>query len=133
MFVDTNVLVSAVLFGGTPGVVVGAARAGVLETGVSLHVLAEFREVLTRARFGVQPEVADMLAEEIAAFCDVMPIESSDVRWGSDPDDDPVVEAARAFGATAVITGDAHLLGLNVQGLMMLTPAWAVMRWSPEQ
>ncbi|MGB4592922.1 MAG: putative toxin-antitoxin system toxin component, PIN family [Coriobacteriia bacterium] len=130
VFIDTNVLVSAVLFGGPPAAVVDAARTGALHAAVSLHVLGEFRDVLARPRFGVEPEVADMLAEEIASFCEVMPIERSQARWGPDPDDDPVIEAALMFRATAIVTGDAHLLGVRVSGLVTLTPAPAVERWS---
>lgn len=40
--IDTNVLVSALLFGGIPGQVVNAARDGRVDGIVSLHILAEF-------------------------------------------------------------------------------------------
>lgn len=126
VFIDTNVLVSAILFGGTPGQVVDAARDGQVAGIVSLHVLAETRDVLTRPRFGFERETADIFAEEIAAFCEIVPLERADSRWSSDPDDDPVVEAALFARADAVVTGDAELLALRVRGLRFLTPADAL-------
>lgn len=121
--IDTNVLVSAVLFGGVPGQIVDAARAGEFQGIVSLHILGEFREVLTRARFAVDAHVADALAEEIAGFCEVSPIERAGTAWAADPDDDPVVEAAITAGAQIVVTGDSHLLALTLPDVRFLTPA----------
>ena len=73
-FLDTNVLVSAVLFGGVPGRLVDAVRDRRAEGVVSLHVLAEFVDVLTRPRFGVDEATAVALAEEIASFAEVVPL-----------------------------------------------------------
>lgn len=123
VLIDTNVLVSAVLFGGVPGIIVDAARTGSVTGAVSLHILGEFRDVLTRPRFGVEQGVADALAEEIASFCDVLAVECATRRWSADVDDDPVVEAAIVGNADVVVTGDAHLLALEVRGIRFTTPA----------
>lgn len=123
VLIDTNVLVSAVLFGGVPGAIVDAARTGSVTGVVSLHILGEFRDVLTRPRFGVKPGVADALAEEIASFCEVVAVECAVGTWSADADDDPVVEAAIAADADVVVTGDAHLLALEVRGIRFTTPA----------
>lgn len=126
VLLDTNVLISAVLFGGVPERVVDAARRGAIRGVVSLHILGEFRDVLTRPRIGVDLDTADALAEEIAAFCSVQPVERAVTAWSSDPDDDPVVEAALAAGAQFVVTGDAHLLCMGIPGIRFITPAEAV-------
>jgi putative PIN family toxin of toxin-antitoxin system len=120
---DTNVLVSAIVFGGLPGRVVDAARDGTMTGIVSLHTLNELRIVLTRPRFGVEADLADVLAEEILQFCEVAPVERALGVWGPDPDDDPVIETALSVGARFVVTGDAHLLGLKVAGLRFVTPS----------
>ena len=124
-FLDTNVLVSAVLFGGTPAQLVDAARDGVAEGVVSLHVLSEFVDVLTRPRFGVDEATAVMLAEEIASFAEVVPVTVASGAWVSDIDDDPVVEAALLGRATHLVTGDARILEVLVEGIRMVTPAQA--------
>ena len=126
--IDTNVLVSAVIFGGVPGAVVDAVREGAITGVVSLHILGEFREVLTRPRFGVDAALADALAEEIVDFCEVVAVERALGSWSVDADDDPVVEAAIVGRADVVVTGDAHLLKLHVRGLRFMTPAALVER-----
>ena len=126
LFLDTNVLVSAVLFGGVPGELVDAARAGRAEAVVSLHVLSEFIEVLTRPRFGVDEPTAVALAEEIALFAQVIPLMVASGTWVSDAGDDPVIEAALAGGATHVVTGDMRIHQVDVEGLEVITPAEAL-------
>jgi putative PIN family toxin of toxin-antitoxin system len=126
LFLDTNVLVSAVLFGGVPGELVDAAREGRVEAVVSLHVLSEFIEVLTRPRFGVDESTAVALAEEIALFARVIPLLEASGARVSDADDDPVVEAAIAGGVTHVVTGDLRIHRVDVEGLEVITPAEAL-------
>jgi len=123
VLVDTNVLVSAVIFGGVPGTVVDAVREGTITGIVSLHILGEFREVLTRPRFGVDATLADALAEEIVDFCEVVAVEAASNSWSADADDDPVVEAAIVGRADVVVTGDTHLLRLDLRAVRFMTPA----------
>jgi putative PIN family toxin of toxin-antitoxin system len=121
--IDTNVLISAVLRGGVPERILKAARSGEVSGIVSLHILGELRDVLTRSRFGVDAVLVDALAEEIAEFCEVVAVERATASWSADPDDDPVVEAALQGRADVVVTGDAHLLVLEVPGVRFLRPA----------
>jgi len=123
VLIDTNVLVSAVLRGGVPGRILEAARDGSVTGVVSLHVLGEFRDVLTRPRFGVATTLADALSEEVAGFCEVVAVEHAGESWSAGPDDDPVVEAAILRRVDVVVTGDAHLLMLDVPGLRFIQPA----------
>ncbi|MDP2300637.1 MAG: putative toxin-antitoxin system toxin component, PIN family [Coriobacteriia bacterium] len=122
VLIDTNVLVSGVLFGGVPGDILDAARTGPIIGIVSLHILGEFRDVLTRPRFGVDVALADSLAEEVAGFCEVVAVERASASWSRDADDDPVVEAALIAGADVVVTGDGHLLVLELQAPRFVTP-----------
>jgi putative PIN family toxin of toxin-antitoxin system len=123
VLIDTNVLVSAVTNGGVPERVVDMARSGSVTGLVSLHILAEFREVLMRPRFSVDVTVVDALVEQIAGFCDVVAVERAIGTWSADPDDDPVVEAAIRGRANVLVTGDRHLLALTVPGLRIARPA----------
>ena len=126
LFLDTNVLVSAVVFGGVPGALVDAARGGRVETVVSLHVLSEFIEVLTRPRFGIDEPTAVALAEEIVLFAQVIPLMVASGTWVSDADDDPVIEAAIAGEATHVVTGDLRIHRVEIEGLEVITAAEAL-------
>ena len=125
LFFGTNVLVSAVLFGGVPGRLVDAVRDGRVEGIVSLHVLSEFVDVLTRPRFGIDEDTAVALAEEIASFAGVVTLMVASGSWVADTDDDPVVEAALTGGATHLVTGDARIHEVAVEGLRVVTPAEA--------
>ncbi len=114
---DTNVLVSAVLFGGEPGRVVDAVREGVFVGVTSLYILDEFRSVLVRPKFGVPPDLAEALALEIAGFTEVVAVERATTSWVDDPGDDPVVETAMRSGATHIVTGDQVLLRTSIPGV----------------
>jgi putative PIN family toxin of toxin-antitoxin system len=126
LFLDTNVLVSAVLFGGVPERLVDALRYSAADGLVSLHVLSEFVDVLTRPRFGIDEASAMALAEEIASFAEVVPVSAASGLWIADPDDDPVVEAALVGRATHLVTGDTLILAAKTRGIVVLTPAEAV-------
>lgn len=126
LFLDTNVLVSAVLFGGVPGRLVEAVRGGRADGVVSLHVLSEFVEVLTRPRFGFDEATAMVLAEEIASFTEVIPLMLASGTWVTDRDDDPVVEAALIGRATHLVTGDIRIHEAEIDGVQVVTPAEAV-------
>ncbi len=125
LFLDTNVLVSGVLFGGVPGSLLDAVRDGRAVGIVSLHVLSEFVDVLTRPRFGFDEGTAMALAEEIAAFAEVVPVSVASGSWVTDSDDDPVVEAALSGCATHLVTGDARIHAVAVTDVRVVSPTEA--------
>jgi uncharacterized protein len=121
--IDTNVLLSAVLFGGRPGEVVELARTTRIRGVTSLHILEEFRRVLTQPRFGVSTMLAEDLALEIVTFMDVVSVAPSLATWVCDKADDSVVETALQGCATFVVTGDHRLLQAVVPGISIVTVA----------
>lgn len=126
LFLDTNVLVSALVFGGVPEELLLRVQAGKAQGVVSLHVLAEFVEVLKRSKFDLGEETPVMLAEEIATYCEVFPLTTATRSWLVDQGDHAVVEAAIGAGVTALVSGDRHLLESHIPGLATLTPAEAL-------
>jgi putative PIN family toxin of toxin-antitoxin system len=129
VLLDTNVLVSAVLFGGLPRQLLDAALQGrfVLVTGVEL--LDEFEDVL-RSRFGFDRSTARLVraemdsAAELAQPRDLPPV-------SRDPDDDLVLATAQAGAAAVIVTGDKDLLVLEAhQGVPILTPRQFAERFS---
>ncbi len=49
----------------------------------------------------------------------------------ADPADDRVLEAARAFEADVIVSGDRHLLDLGAWGeIDIISPAEFIVRWS---
>ncbi len=120
---NTNVLVSGVLFDGAPATLLESARSGLLHGVTSLYILEEFQAVLRRPNFEISPSLAQTLALQIAAFNEVLPVEESTKRWWTDPADDPVIETALVGGAPYLVTGDKELLRVELPGLEVVTVA----------
>jgi putative PIN family toxin of toxin-antitoxin system len=125
---DTNVLLSAMLFGGKPAELVEAARLERIRAVTSLYILQEFQDVLLSLKFGFQRNLCEALAVELTDFMEVAPVLVARRRWTADPNDDPIVETALQAGATIVVTGDKRLLEAEVPGLSVVTVAEMVDR-----
>ncbi|MBU0715473.1 MAG: putative toxin-antitoxin system toxin component, PIN family [Verrucomicrobia bacterium] len=121
---DTNVLISAVLFGGPPRDVLELVISGAIDCSLSLPILDETREVLRRTKFGFSPEQSFQLLEELHAACDVINPTTHVQAVASDPDDNMILECALASNADVVVSGDHHLLDLIVfRGIYIVAPS----------
>ena len=122
---DTNVLVSALLFGGRLDVLIGRWKSGELIPLFSRATFAEFRRVLAYPRFGLTgPEINALIEEEILAWCEV--VETGEEIRGvcRDPGDDIFLSCAVAAGADAIVSGDRDLLDLGAfRGIPILSVA----------
>lgn len=109
---DTNVLVSAVQFGGKPKQFLDLAIDGQVELATSEAVIAETIRVL-REKFD---RTADWLAEtdrQLRVIARVVePTETINV-IDADPSDDRILECAVAAEAEVIVSGDTHLLSLG--------------------
>lgn len=129
---DTNVLVSGILFGGKPREVLRLAIAGAIAAYLSPSMLRELREVLARPKFGLPSEVAFTIVEQLKLSLkmaypqEVVPV------IAADPDDDAVIACAVAAQADFIITGDPHLLDLGTyRQIEILSPAVYLDRLAP--
>jgi putative PIN family toxin of toxin-antitoxin system len=106
------------------------ALEGRLEIGTSQTLLAEFGRVLGQ-KFGWIPDrVEEAVAQMTRIAAVVEPIEVVQV-IRADPADDRVLEAARAFDADVIVSGDRHLLGLRTWSeIDVLSPAEFIARWN---
>jgi putative PIN family toxin of toxin-antitoxin system len=120
---DTNVLLSGVLFGGRPGKLLELSRSGHIHGVTSGYILGELRRVLAHPRLGISPKLAEDLVLELTAFLEVVPLLPANRRWVIDPQDDLIVETALQGGASMICTGDRRLLEANVPGVRILTVA----------
>jgi putative PIN family toxin of toxin-antitoxin system len=95
---DTNVVASALLWGGTPERLIEAAGEGALELFTSEALLAELAGILGRAKFAAKLRRKNLSAAEIVAryrelaeTVEVAPVEEAALR---DPDDAAVLACA---------------------------------------
>ena len=128
---DTNVLISAYVFpGGKPEAVYRLALEGRLEIGTSLPLLAELGRVLSQ-KFGWTPDRVEAAVAQMTRVASVVkPVETVQAVI-ADPADDRVLEAARAFDADVIVSGDRHLLDLGTwSDVEIISPAEFIDRWS---
>lgn len=128
---DTNTVVSGLVWGGVPGQLIDSAVASTVHLIASLPLLDELQAVLFRKKFAgqfaAQETNAGTLFEGYAALVQlVVPAEIGPVIL-ADPDDDIVV--ATAVAGDAIVSGDSHLLAIGeYRGIPIITPATAVRR-----
>jgi putative PIN family toxin of toxin-antitoxin system len=121
---DTNVYISAFLFGGVPGALIGLARAGGAELVVSSAILDEIAGVLRRRVEFTDAQVAEVMRETRSLARLVTPALRLAVIREDEPDN-RILECAVAGRAHYIGSGDRrHLLPLRIyKGIPILSPA----------
>jgi putative PIN family toxin of toxin-antitoxin system len=121
--VDSNVLVSALQFGGKPMALLTLAEDGQIDLAISEAIPDETLGVL-KVKFQNTPEqLADREAYVRAITSIVAPSETVAVIQ-ADPTDDRILECAIAADAEVIVSGDRHLLALgNFRGIGIQRPA----------
>lgn len=110
--IDTNVLVSALIYDGKP-------RKLVLEllekhaVIVSREMLAELADVAGRDKFSVTDVQVERFLLSLVKMARIVPDNIPFKIVLEDPDDDVVLNSAYAGKADYVVTGDIHLLALK--------------------
>ena len=115
LVLDTNVVVSALLWGGGPRLLLQAGREKRVDLFTSTALLAELSEVLERPKFAMKIAAAalsvDQIVDRYAVLASlVQPAPTP--RVAPDPDDDVVIGTALAAQADHVVTGDRSLLSI---------------------
>ena len=126
---DTNVVMSAIFFGGAPLKIVRAAFSKTIELVATRAVLAEYREVAERLHEqypGINYRRTLAIIESKLIM--VRPASLS-VPICRDPDDDAIIACAIGGKAKIICSGDNDLLSINhTHGLEIMTPSdfWEV-------
>lgn len=117
LVLDTNVVVSAVVWGGVPYQLLQAATAGTVDLYTSPFLLDELRGVLARPhlteRLVRQRSNVDQAVEFYARLCHSVQPQHTPRVVLHDKDDDHVVAAAVEAQAHLIVSGDKHLLQLK--------------------
>lgn len=131
LVLDTNVVVSGLLWRGSPRQVIEAGRQGMAAFFSSAILLDELASVLKRDKFSalltsrkVTPSLLMRRYGMFATLVDPAPVEHV---VQTDEDDDHVVATALGARADAIVTGDRDLLRLHpCQGIRILDPVDAL-------
>lgn len=119
LVLDTNVVVSGLLWDGAPRSLLRFARDKRVDLITSLPLLAELTNILEWPKFAKKIAAStltiDELVDRYAALTEmVRPILTP--RIAPDPDDDVVIGTAAAAAAGLIVTGDRALLSVVAHG-----------------
>ena len=123
--VDTNVVVSALLFSGTPGKLVPLWQGPMIRPLASKQIIDEYLRVLTYPKFKLSEEdINFLLYHEILPYFEVVRVYSGKRIIRKDEEDDKFIQCALAGNAKFIISGDHHLLGMkSYRKIKILSPA----------
>jgi len=114
---DTNVLVSAIQFGGKPKQLLDLASDGHVDLATSEFILEETLRVL-RDKFHHAPEELGETAKHLRVIARTVTPTESVAAVDADPSDNRILECAVAADAEVIVSGDKHLLALgNFRGI----------------
>ena len=124
LVLDTNVIISAILWGGKPAQLLALAGEGELQLCTSRVMLDELRKTLERPKLAKAVQATGRTAEELVSDYRRLTIlkrpASLERPFSRDPDDDHVIATALAARADFLVTGDDDLLELEqVEGVII--------------
>ena len=115
--IDTNVIVSAILFGGIPGKLISLWKSGHIQPLASKDIIDEYINVMAYAKFELsEKEINYILYNEILPYFEVVTLKPGQEIIQEDPSDDKFLHCANAGKASIIISGDQHLLNLKSYG-----------------
>ncbi len=113
LVLDSNIFISALVFGGKPRKILDLAVRGLIEVAISVNILEEIRGVLGGKKFQYPKAIVHALIREIEDLADVVEPKEKIDAVPEDPEDNRVLECADVSGAQIIISGDSHLLALQ--------------------
>lgn len=110
---DTNVLISALMFGGNPRLILEKVIRGDIELYLSEALISELGEVLKRPKFGLPLSIVNQILSELSAISELVRPSRSIYKVKVDPADNRILECAIDAKAEFIVSGDKHLLDLK--------------------
>lgn len=121
---DTNVLVSALLFGGRLEPICRAWRTGRIRPVLSKETADELVRVLAYPKFRLtREEISALLERELLPYVEVVDVPEDARTWCRDPADDKFIRCALAARCRYLVSGDEDLIALReVDRVRIVTP-----------
>ncbi|MFW5862360.1 MAG: putative toxin-antitoxin system toxin component, PIN family [Spirochaetota bacterium] len=122
---DTNVIVSSILFGGRLAPIVSMWEKKKIIPFLSRETFEELRRVLEYPKFSLtSDETHCILYDKIVPFFEIVKLYDYVSGISSDPDDDIFLSVALAAGADYLVSGDSHLLSIGeYRNVAVITPS----------
>lgn len=126
LVLDTNTVISGLLWQGTPGRLIDAAQTKSITLCTSVSLLSELRGVLAREKFAGQLQARALNVSEVfdgyAALAMIVAPAGIAPIVTKDPADDAVLACALAAQADLIVSGDPHLRDLKTyRGIPIIT------------
>lgn len=120
---DTNVFISAIIFGGPPETIIRLGIDKEVEIFTSPSILAEVADVLSR-KFKWDTDKIDLTIRNLCHFCNIIEPKKKVNMVDLDPSDNKILECAIESKAKFLVTGDKkHLIPIkNIEKCKILTP-----------
>jgi len=120
---DTNVYISALLFGGIPAEIIELGREKKIQILSSSSILLELAKIL-QDKFSFQRRMIFNVIAEIKRFSEIIyPKQKLNV-IGKDKADNKILECALEGKSKYIISGDSHILELKeFRGIKILSPS----------
>jgi len=130
LVLDTNIVISGLLWNGPPRKLLDAAIGGTVELYTSAVLATELREALAYSKFSkrltANGETVDRCVGRFMAIASLTAAATIEGTVVADPDDDHVIACALSAQADVIVSGDAHLLDLKrYQRIRIITAAAA--------
>ena len=120
ILIDTNVLVSAFVFGGKAGTLMSMLFESSHKLLVSDYVDAEFKAILEMKWKGKAEKVYSIYHTLPFVFCGSSPIQTGNLR---DAKDIPVLSDALFHNADIILSGDKDFIEAEIEHPLVLSPS----------
>jgi len=124
---DTNVVVSGLLSPhASPGRIIDALLAGRLRIVCDDRIIDEYRRVLSRPKFRIDPSIMDAFLSILKFQHHLAAVSVAGLK-SSDPDDTKFLEVADAYSGKILVTGNLKHYPTSGRGVVMvIAPAEAL-------
>jgi uncharacterized protein len=120
---DTNILISAIVFGGKPKSIFEQAITGDIQLVVSDPILEELQGVLSGKKFRYPVHLVVEIVQQLASLAEIVSPEEKISVIKNDPADNRILECAVAGKVKYIVSGDIDLVSLkSYKKIEILTP-----------
>ena len=121
---DTNVLISAIMFGGKSRDILEMGISGKIKIAISQDILKKLAEVLIGKKFRTPIEFVQQTIHELSEIAELVIVTGKINVVKNDPDDNRILECAVSAKADYIVSGDSDLVILkNFKKIKILSPS----------